>query len=102
MEISNTEIKKELLKQKPTAYFSHIRSGKAYYEVECLIINDRMTRIVFEIPVDDMGEADFTSNMSGNLLLRWIFASHDKGSWTELKEKFQEATDKALNTPYGQ
>ena len=46
------EIKKELLKNKPTAFFNYIRKGNAYYH--CEIDNKN---IWFEIPVVDMGDA---------------------------------------------
>jgi hypothetical protein len=61
--------------------------------IDCLVVNDRMLNIVFEIPLDDMGEADFYSNMEGNLLLRWIYASTDKGSWSEFIKEQQNKID---------
>lgn len=67
------EIKKELLKNKPTAFFNYIRKGNAYYH--CEIDNKN---IWFEIPVVDMGDADFGSTMPSNLLLRWIYDTNIK------------------------
>lgn len=41
--------------------------GVAYYYAD---LND--TRIYFEIPVDEMGEADFGRTMEAKHLIRWI------------------------------
>lgn len=62
-----TEIKKELYRQKPTAFFNYIRKGVAYYHTELGGKN-----IWFEIPINDIGDADFGSTMSAQLLIRWI------------------------------
>jgi hypothetical protein len=66
--MTNTEIKKALYKQKPIAYFSYIRKGVAHYVCN---LGD-FTRIDFEIPIIDMGDADFKNNMEAQLLNRWI------------------------------
>lgn len=65
MEIN--EIKKILYKTSPKAELQFIRKGKVYYksELENLSVN-------FEIPVEDMGDADFLPIMEGKLLIRWI------------------------------
>lgn len=62
-----TEIKKELYKQKPRAFFRFIRKEVAYYYADL-----EQQRVKFEIPVDDMGDADFGSTMEAKLLIRWI------------------------------
>lgn len=62
------EIKKALYKEKPVAQFQYIRKGITYYQThltELGVVN-------FEVPVSDMGDADFTQEMEGNLLNRWI------------------------------
>ena len=61
------EIKKRLYKEKPKAYLKYIRLGTAYYytELDDLVIN-------FEIPVSDMGTADFEPEMDAKLLNRWL------------------------------
>jgi hypothetical protein len=64
------DIKKELYKQKPWAYFSYIREGIAYYYTN--INQADVPTINFEIPVSDMGNADFEAVMSAQLLIRWI------------------------------
>lgn len=70
-----TEIKKELYKQKPVADLIYIRKGIAYYDTKIKIQEEPIIKyktIFFEIPVNDMGDADFTSVMDGKLLIRWI------------------------------
>ncbi len=72
--MTNTEIKKELYKQKPTANFLYIRKGVAHYDATIkigeLIIESQ--KIFFQVPVSDMGEADFTPTMDAKLLNRWL------------------------------
>ena len=63
------EIKKALYRQKPTAFFNYIRKGVAYYQTELDGKN-----LWFEIPVDDMGDADFGKTMEAKLLIRWVVA----------------------------
>lgn len=70
-----TEIKKELYKQKPTAQLLYLRKGVAYYDAKIKIAEEPIIQyktIFFEVPVSDMGDADFTPTMSANLLNRWI------------------------------
>lgn len=64
MDIS--EVKKLLYKEDPTAKFVMIRKGVAYYIVHIPII------IMFEIPVSDMGDADFFYEMKAKHLIRYI------------------------------
>jgi hypothetical protein len=68
-------LKKLLYKQKPTAKFDYIRKGIVYYNTSLQIEHetvDQYLNIVFEIPVVDMGDADFTRDMDAKLLIRWI------------------------------
>jgi len=65
--MNKNEIKKIIYKNKPIAYFDKIRIGIAYYET---VINN--LKIYFEIPVNDMGDADFYKEMDAKLLLRWV------------------------------
>ena len=60
-------IKKKLYKEKPKARFKFIRMGVAYYYVDL-----EETRVQFEVPVSDMGDADFGVSMDAKLLNRWI------------------------------
>jgi hypothetical protein len=67
------DIKKSLYKEKPVAKFEYIRKGKAYYTTWASYENESIdTRITFEIPVNDMGDADFLPEMDAKLLIRWI------------------------------
>lgn len=70
-----TEIKKELYKQKPSAELVFIRKGIAYYDATLRIDDNGISTfktIFFEIPVSDMGDADFTPTMDAKLLNRWL------------------------------
>ena len=66
------EIKKCLYKQNPEAKFRFIRKGVAYYS--CVITKESMSsqQVSFEIPVNDMGDADFLNQMDSKLLIRWL------------------------------
>lgn len=69
--MTNTDIKKALYKQKPTATFLFIRKNVAYYTT-VIEFEEKQTAIRFEIPTDDMGDADFFPEMDAKLLARWI------------------------------
>lgn len=74
---TSTEIKKFTYKQKPKATFQRIRMGMAYYTFSIFIEGQGSTsdgRIIYEciVPVSDMGEADFYSEMEAKHLLRWL------------------------------
>lgn len=68
------EIKKKFYKENPPAYLRYIRMGVAYYyvELEKGCDDSYVPTVEFEIPVDDMGNADFESIMPAKHLLRWI------------------------------
>lgn len=87
-----TEIKKLVYKQKPKAQFVMIRMGVAYYKFDVVadivqsFTEDETNRLGFEfqIPVEDMGTADFHQTMEAKHLLRWLneevqYFTHDKG-----------------------
>lgn len=73
--MEKNEIKKALYKQNSVASLKMIRKGVAYYTAS---IEDNSKEIPetrdisFEIPVEDMGDADFFTLMEGKLLIRWI------------------------------
>jgi hypothetical protein len=67
--MEKNEIKKALYRQKPLATFSKIRKGNAYYVAE---IENK--KLLFEIPIVDMGDADFLPYMEAKLLIRWVLA----------------------------
>lgn len=66
--MEKNEIKKELYRHNPTAYLKMIRKGVAYYEA--MLHNE--TEIRFEVPVSDMGDADFFDKMDAKLLIRYL------------------------------
>lgn len=76
MEIN--EIKKALLKEKPQARFSYMRKGTALYYADTT-----EKRIYFNIPFDDMGNAEFGIEMPGQSLIRWIFLPDNNETKTE-------------------
>lgn len=65
--MEKVEIKKALYKQKPEARIMYIRKGVVYYYADL-----EEKRVHFEIPVDDMGDADFLPKMEAKLLNRWL------------------------------
>jgi len=67
-QVSLNEIKKALYKQNPIANLEYIRKGIAYYTS---VINEN-DMIYFEVPCNDMGEADFTPHMKAKYLIRYI------------------------------
>ena len=70
--MEKNEIKKALYKQNPKAQFDYIRKGNAYYNAVVEDADSGSVFVKFEIPVDDMGDADFHSEMDSKLLQRWI------------------------------
>lgn len=68
--MTKTEIKKTLYLEKPIASFIRIKSGLAHYITK----TSDGTEIFFEVPVSDMGEGEFLSNMPAQHLNRWILA----------------------------
>lgn len=66
--MEKNEIKKELYRNNPKAELKFIRKGVAYYE--SLLSNEQEIR--FEVPVSDMGDADFHSSMDSKLLIRYL------------------------------
>lgn len=76
-----TRVKKELYKQKPKALFSHIRKGYAYYNTN-LVIDDQTEKVMFEIPISDMGDSDFHYEMESQRLNRWILVTEESNPLT--------------------
>lgn len=74
--METNDIKKHLYKQNPKAKLSYIRKGSAYYATVILVneqtIDEQSKIILFEVPVLDMGDADFHYEMDGKFLIRWI------------------------------
>lgn len=77
--MTSNDIKKLVYKQKPEAKLDYIRKGTAYYSAVIKVgdsnhpIRPADTKTIqFEVPGNDMGDADFTSDMDAKLLLRWL------------------------------
>lgn len=70
--MEKNEIKKLLYKQNPTASFQSIRKGNGYYSTTVEDATAGRVFIQFEIPINDMGDADFYSQMEAKYLIRWI------------------------------
>lgn len=66
--MNKNEIKKALYRQKPIASFMKIKNGCAYYVASI----EEDDAIIFKIPVNDMGDAEFTLMMDAKLLIRWL------------------------------
>lgn len=78
--MNNTEIKKALYKQKPKAEFTNIRNGVAYYRTIVRLGSEKIPYsqpVFFEIPVEDMGNADFEKEMDAKLLNRWLVVEEE-------------------------
>ena len=76
--MTTTEIKKELLKVKPIAKFGYIRQGYVYYSATFMgTSGDNVLNVIFEIPVNDMGSADFLPEMPAQSLNRWILNTEE-------------------------
>tara|TARA_R110000822_G_scaffold36734_10_gene103231 strand:+ start:3237 stop:3437 length:201 start_codon:yes stop_codon:yes gene_type:complete len=65
--MTHNEIKKALYREKPTANLKYIRSGVAYYYA---FVSDEA--VDFEVPVSDMGDAEFYDEMEAHLMIRWL------------------------------
>jgi len=73
--MEKNEIKKLLYKQKPEAELLYIRKGVAYYNTRISTEGNPISQtmgVFFEVPISDMGEADFLSKMPAQILSRWI------------------------------
>lgn len=75
--MTKNDIKKILYKQNPKAKLNYIRKGIAYYDtfITTEKTEDKLPesfKVVFEIPVIDMGDADFFQEMDSKYLNRWI------------------------------
>jgi len=68
--MDKTEIKKALYRLNPPAFLSKIRMGIAYYHA--FIDDGDEDPVEFEVPVSDMGDADFEPTMKAKHLIRWI------------------------------
>ena len=65
--MEKNELKKILYRVKPLAHLLYIRKGKVYYSC---VVND--IHMSFEVPVEDMGDADYFPTMNAHLLIRYL------------------------------
>ena len=70
--MTTTDIKKALYKQKPEATLQKIRVGVAYYETTIRNEEGLKVMVEFQVPVNDMGDADYFPIMETKLLNRYI------------------------------
>ncbi len=74
--MEKNEIKKDIYKQKPKADFKFLRKGVMHYTSFLNYKEEEgyytAVPLRFEIPVEDMGEADFYPEMEAKLLIRWL------------------------------
>lgn len=70
--MEKNEIKKEIYKQQPKAFFWYCRKGVLYYSSSIERVSSNNQKINFEIPVSDIGDADFLPEMEAKLLIRWL------------------------------
>ena len=71
--MNKNDIKKELYKKKPMATLNFIRKGVAYYSTVLNSDNEvDSTSVSFEVPIVDMGDADFFAHMDAKLLIRYL------------------------------
>lgn len=72
IEMELNDIKKALYKQNPKAEIKFIRKGIAYYLAVIQDDNYEPVEVRFEVPVIDMGDADFLPYMDAKLMNRYI------------------------------
>lgn len=67
------KIKKALYDQNHVAELEFIRKGFAYYTTWASYEDESIdTKIIFKIPIEDMGDDDFLPQMDAKLLIRWV------------------------------
>lgn len=64
---TKTEIQKLIRKEKPVAEFMYVRNRYIYYKAKLGTIP-----ILFQIPFDDTGTAQFDPTMPSQLLIRYL------------------------------
>ncbi len=102
--ISANEVKKDLYKSKVNAKFSHYTSGNLYYTVELADGTYQFPISTIEIDYiepasgdeggdereiiklsSDLGTTDFSNEMKGSDLNRWIAKAIDKNEFVKIK-----------------
>lgn len=67
--MTHTEIKKALYRKNPSADFMGASRGRMNY---LTLLPPSDTKIWFEIPFSDIGDAKFYHMMDSKLLIRWL------------------------------
>ena len=93
--MKTTEIKKEILKNKLTARFSHYVSGNLYYTVE-------LESGLYQFPISvvdrdsnqmslsaDLGTTTFDAEVKASLLNRWIGKAIEKEEFIKIQESYE-------------
>lgn len=71
--MDNNELKKLLYKENPPAHLQRIKKGSVHYVA--FLKNGKS--VDFNIPVIDMGDAEFLKTMHSKSLIRWIVCVKD-------------------------
>lgn len=69
--MNTTEIKKALYKQKPIAEYAYSKDRVWTYSTE-VVIDNREEEVLFQVPIEEMGEATFEKELPAQLLIRWM------------------------------
>jgi len=68
---TETEKKKALYKQNPTAEKDFIRNGYKHYSTE-VVFDGVEEEIGFNVPLSEMGESEFPNEIEAKFLIRWM------------------------------
>ncbi|MFW5847498.1 MAG: hypothetical protein ACOCVF_01075 [bacterium] len=71
-------IKKEIDKQEPDAFMSHIKKGVVYYYADL-----EQCRVKFEVPFYDMGDGEYKFRMKAKQLTRWLTKEVEKSIYKD-------------------
>lgn len=93
--MKTTEVKKEILKGKLTARFSHYVSGNLYYTVE-------LESGLYQFPISvvdrdsnqmslsaDLGTTTFDAEVKASLLNRWIGKAIEKEEFIKIQDNYE-------------
>ena len=79
--MNKNELKKTLYKEKPQAILLYIKGKAVWYEAKVGEIS-----VLFSVPLDDVGDAEFLPIMQAQLLIRYL----------NYEEETKEKTDSEL------
>lgn len=80
------EIKKALYRENPKAEFEYIIKGVMVYTT---YIGEKAQRIVFAVPVSDIGDAAFAAQMDAKHLIRYLTTANDVAQHISNKQSEQ-------------